>query len=108
MCILLKTENTFAGQIHVNAFILAASRENLIFAYAETKELISAFVLATYTYTVQSLCSLNPKFEASRHFLRLHSPVCDRFSHGVAPFTIHSCFGKSFTCCSILSVAFQT
>ena len=37
-------------------------------------KLISAFVFATRI--TQSLYFLNPKFQASSHFLRLYSPVC--------------------------------
>ena len=39
-----------------------------------TAQLISAFVFATWI--VQSLYFLNPKFQASSHFLWLYSPVC--------------------------------
>ena len=55
------------------------------FAYAKTKtqirfavtaKLISAFVFATRI--VQTLYFLNPKFQDSRYFLWLHSPVCVR------------------------------
>ena len=53
------------------------------FAYANTKtqisfavtaKLISAFVFATWI--VQSLCFLNPKFQASNHLLWLYSQFC--------------------------------
>ena len=62
----------------------AATWENRIFAYAKTKtqisfavtaKLISAFVFATPT--VQSLSFLNTKFQASSHFLRRRSLVCE-------------------------------
>ena len=61
----------------------AASWENLLFAYANTKaqiscaitaQLISAFVFATQT--VQSIYFLNPKFQVSNHPLWLYTPVC--------------------------------
>ena len=39
-----------------------------------TAKLISAFVFASWI--VQSLCFLNPKFQASSHLQWLHSPVC--------------------------------
>ena len=43
-------------------------------SYAVTAQLISAFVFATQI--AQSLFFLNPKFQASSHFLWLYSPVC--------------------------------
>ena len=43
-------------------------------SFAVTAKLISAFVFATWI--VQSLCYLNPKFQASGHLLWLYSPVC--------------------------------
>ena len=46
------------------------------FAYAKTKQLISAFVFATRI--VQFLFFLNPKIEASYHVLWLYRPVCVR------------------------------
>ena len=57
---------------------------------AITAQLISVFVFTTKI--VQSLYFLNPKFQASSHFLLLFSPVCvgpsrkpeDRFSHDPA------------------------
>ena len=74
----------------------------LVFAYAKTKtqiscavtaQLISAFVFSTPT--VQFLFFLNPKFQASSHFLWVYNLVCadlvgnpeDRFSHNEAQFT---------------------
>ena len=70
-----------------------------VFAYAKTKaqisfavtaKLISDFVFATQM--VHSLYFLNPKFQASRYLLWLHSPFVsdlvgnpeDRFSHNEA------------------------
>ena len=43
-------------------------------SFAVTAKLISAFVFATRI--VQSLCFLNPKFQASSHLLWLYSLVC--------------------------------
>ena len=40
----------------------------------DADQLISAFVFTTRV--VQSLYSLNPKFQASSHLLKLYSPVC--------------------------------
>ena len=56
-------------------------------SFAVIAKLISAFVFAIRI--VQSLYYLNPKFQASSHFLWLYSPVCvgnpeDRFSHNEA------------------------
>ena len=51
---------------------------NRLFTYAKTKavtaQLISAFIFATRI--VQSLCFLNPKFQASSHLLWLYIPIC--------------------------------
>ena len=67
----------------ITCIILAASWESQLFAYAKTKtqisfavtaKLICAFVFPTRM--VQSLCFLNPKFQASSHHLWLFSPVC--------------------------------
>ena len=41
---------------------------------AVTAQLISAFIFAAQI--VQMLYLLNPKFQASSHFLRLHKTVC--------------------------------
>ena len=38
------------------------------------QSLISTFVFTTQM--IQSLCFLNPKFQASNHLLRLYSPIC--------------------------------
>ena len=63
--------------------IRALSWENRLFAYAKTKKqisfavtvkLIRAFVFATWI--VQYLFFINSKFQASMHYLWLHSPVC--------------------------------
>ena len=69
--------------IYISTLIWAASWENQFYAYAKTKmqiscavttQLISAFVFATRIE--QSLLFLNPKFQASSHFLRLCRLVC--------------------------------
>ena len=61
--------------------------------FAVTAKLISAFVFATQTHVVQSVCFLNPKSHVSSHLLWLYSPVFmsdlvgnpeDRFSHNEA------------------------
>ena len=43
-------------------------------SFAVTAKLISVFVFATWI--VQSLCYLNPKFQAYSHLLCQYSPVC--------------------------------
>ena len=55
-----------------HAFAYAKTKTQINFAV--TAKLISAFVFATRM--VQSLCFLNPKFQASRHILWLYSQVC--------------------------------
>ena len=73
--------NTLQYIFHI--LIWASLWENQLFAYAKTKtqisfavtsKLISAFVFATRI--VQYLLLLNPKFQASRHLLWLHSLFC--------------------------------
>ena len=58
-------------------------REDLLFAYAKPRTQISCTVtvqrICTFvfaTYIVDSLCFLNPKFQASSHPLWLYSQVC--------------------------------
>ena len=71
-----------------------ASREKRMFAYAKTKPQIGAFVFATRI--VQFLFFLNPKFQASSLYQRLHMPVYvgpgrkteDRVSHVAAHWCI--------------------
>ena len=71
--------------LHMPRLIWAATWENRIFAYANTKtqisfavtaKLISAFVFATWI--VQSLYFLNPKFQVPSHLKWLRSQVCVR------------------------------
>ena len=50
---------------------------NLLFVYAKTKALSSAFVFAPFMYIVQSLYFIKSKFQASNHLLWLYSPVLD-------------------------------
>ena len=65
-------------------------RKQTHISFAETANLISAFVFASQI--VQSIYFLNPKFQASNHFLQLYSLVCvrpgrkpqRRFSHNEA------------------------
>ena len=83
-------------------------------AYAKTKpqiscavtaQLISVFVFVTQI--VQSLCFLNPKFQASSHFLWLYSPVSvrayrnpeEQFSHNEAHAIHRSLISPFVVCC---------
>ena len=54
--------------------MLRYAKTKMLISWAITTQLISAFVLATYT--VQSSYFLNPKFQVSSHLLWLYGPVC--------------------------------
>ena len=64
----------FEPRYEKTVFFLHMRKQMTQISFAVTAKLISAFVFATRI--VQSLCFLNPEFQASSHLLWLYSPVC--------------------------------
>ena len=77
-CVYLKFKSHFVSLVlnepcYEKTGFLHMRKTKTQISFAVNVKLISAFVFATQI--VQSLYSLNPKFQASRYLLWLHSPV---------------------------------